>query len=254
MSNGPCQSWIAAQDDLCGDCLPTSVDDAIAQGIIDRWGPIASTVLWILTGRMYGGVCTDTIRPGMDGSCVQWLAYPGGSARPVIEAGQLPGCGIHAHGSILLPLRPVRRVVEVRVDGEVVDPGDYELVNRRHLVRCRGSWPCWSQPCENLLEIVYEYGRRPPVGAAEAAGKLACEYERACRPDCECRLPKAIQTVVQEGFTQSLIALDPLRLIDSGSTGLPEVDLWVHGLNPQRVQAPARMLSARQLVADRRVR
>jgi hypothetical protein len=251
---GPCQPWIADPADLCGECLPQALDDEVGQGIVDKWGPVASTVLWGLTGRIYGGVCTDTVTPGRDGSCVQWLAYPGGGARPLVDAGQLPGCGSHAHGSILLPLRPVRRVVEVRVDGEVVDPDGYRLVNRRHLVRCGGSWPCWSEPCDDRLEITYEWGNRPPVGAAEMAGKLSCEYERACRPGCECRLPKAIQSVVQEGFTQSFFALDPMRLIDSGSVGLPEVDLWIHGLNPQRVQRPARMLSASQLVADRRVR
>lgn len=251
----PCSSWISDVDDLCAPPSGWTPEELAA--VVTDWGPIATLVLWSLTRRLYPGVCEDKIHPGREaGSCVQWVAYPGGGSRPLTVDGYgIPAgaCGLW-HDRIELPLTPVRRIVEVVVDGEVVDPSTYVVENRRTLVRCEGSWPHWTSPCDDFT-VTYLHGRRPPVGGARMAGQLALEFAKTCKPDTECRLPSALRgvsSVAQEGVVQTFVVTDAVAALDAGLTNIPAVDLWVSTVNGSR--PVGKVLSAGMLSSNRRVR
>lgn len=235
-----CSSWITDPADLCAPC---SGDDG--QDIIDRFGLVASLVLYGLTGRQYGGVCTDTISPNLDVCwCGQWVEDGNGNPRPLL--GWPDGWD---GSSIFLPHRPVRSVVEVSVGGETVDPSTYRLVDRRRLVRCAGSWP--SQDACGDFTVTYEYGVGAPAGSAQMAGLYACEMWRACNNDGDCRLPKRAQTIVQEGITTAVLLGDPIALLENGLTGLQEVDGWVKALNPNGIDRAGKVLAPGRLRSHR---
>ncbi len=242
MTYPPCGSWIVDAADLCGPCLPESEDGPTPDEIVEKWGPVATLVLWALTGRQFPGVCTDKVWPNVGGDHCgrQWLDYPDliGGARPLL----VDECS-RDHGAVLLPHRPVRRVTEVMLNGETLDPSQYRLKDRAWLVRCDGTWPCWQAVCDDTFTVTYEYGATLPAGAATMAGRYACELARACTPGCECRLPSRAQTIVQEGITTAVLLGDPLAMLDAGVTGLPEVDAWVKALNPAGISRAARVLN-----------
>lgn len=252
----PCGSWVTDVDDLCdaGDVFTPEEQEVI----VAEWGPVATLVLWSLTKRLYPGVCEDKIHPGLEaGHCVQWVAYPDGGSRPLTIDGQPIPLGICGgwHDRIELPLTPVRRIVEVVVDGEVVPPEEYVLQNRRTLVRCHGSWPHWTSPCDDFT-VTYLHGRRPPVGGAKMAGRLALEFAKACKPGQDCRLPSSLQNVAsvqQEGVSQTFVVTDAVAALDAGLTNLPDVDLWVRTVNGG-ADRPAKVLTAGMLGANRRIR
>lgn len=250
----PCGSWITDPDDLCDSTGAFTEEQR--EAIVAEWGPIATMVLWSLTRRLYPGACTDMVWPGRDaGSCVQWVAYPTGGSRPLVADGAaIPAgwCGLW-HDRLVLPLTPVRKIVEVVVDGVVVPPEEYVLQNRRELVRCSGSWPHWSSPCDDFT-VTYEHGRRPPAGGAKMAGQLALEFAKGCAPGQDCRLPSALQgisSVQQEGVSQTFVVTDAVALLQAGLTNVPAVDLWVAAVNGNN--RPGKVLGAAMLGQNRRI-
>lgn len=242
----PCTNWIGSVDDLSAECMPEGDGNPDAQAIVDTWGPVASLILWALTGRQFSGICTDKVTPRVTGDrWLQWLAYPDGSSRPIAgyeRVGHWHPGGVDPW-AILLPQRPVRRVTEVTLGGDVLDPSLYKLRDRAWLVRCDNVWPLFSQPCDDGFTVTYEYGIPAPAGGAAMAGLLACELARSATPGCECRLPARTQSVTQEGITQALIVGDPIALLDAGLTNIPEVDLWVRTLNPHRLDRQSKVLT-----------
>jgi len=100
----------------------------------------------------------------------------------------------------------------------------------------------------NTFEVTYLRGKPVPEYGLWAAGLLACELIKACASpgeDCLCRLPANVQSVVREGVSIDLEAFrlggagDPLF----GRTGIPEVDLWLSTVNPNRLTSRARAYS-----------
>jgi hypothetical protein len=203
------EPWAAV--DQLGD-LPAGVDDDLAAEALQ----VASDVLFQFTRRKYPGVGLSTIRPaGRDRSCP-----------PVPE--------------IRLPSVPVVEIVEVVVDGVVVDPTEYRVDNDGRLVRLPdiagrpGRWPAWQDltlPATEVgtFEVTYRHGQSPPSGGVRAAVTLARELAAGWSTDpavmSTCRLPKRVTTISRQGVT--LAVLDPLTLFADGLCGIPSVDLWV---------------------------
>lgn len=240
-------NWVTGVEDLCADCAPMDQGE-----VVDTYGPVASLILWALTGRQFDGVHTDKVWPNIAAGCsaIQWWDWPDGLGSRAVWPGYPNGwswrdqaCGADHYG-LLLPHRPVRRITEVMIGGEVVDPATYRIMDRRWAVRCNGQlWPCFQQVCSDGFTITYEWGVPPPAGGARMAGALACELAKACIEGCSCRLPARTQNVVQEGITTALIVGDPIALLDNGLTNITEVDLWVKALNPHRIDRPAKVLT-----------
>jgi hypothetical protein len=73
---------------------------------------------------------------------------------------------------------PVRTIIEVKIDGVVIDPSTYTVIRERKLARLDGAWPA----CQNVnladsedgtFSVVYTWGRYPPEAGKLAAAQLA---------------------------------------------------------------------------------
>lgn len=234
---GVCSVWATSELMPC-DTAGWSVDliaDALAA---------ASSILFVLSGRQFPGVCEETVRP-----CALRTNQPRHSSfswglwdwRPAwgscgCRSGDICGCGSLSQ----IELRqPVTEVAEVKVDGDVLDPSAYRVDDWRWLVRIDGeSWPC----CQDLslestepgtFEVTYAFGTLPSPGGDRAAAALACELGKAWSPELtgECRLPKRVQQLTRQGVT---MVMNPADVFDEGLTGISEVDLWLRSVNPKR--------------------
>lgn len=201
---------------------------------------VASEILWALSGRQWSGAgceASATLRsnpptPGGPswpydpswGQCGCWLygtwldgvLYPArGSAWP----------GVHvAPVAIQLPHSKVS-VTSVTVDGAPF--AAWRITRAGWLERTDGRpW----QTCDDSTVIDYTYGEPPPIGGVRAALALAAELIQADQPGC--RLPARVTSVSRQGLSYEVFNTGDL--FPDGRTGLPEVDLWLASVNPQR--------------------
>jgi hypothetical protein len=234
----PCTEWIDAADvaQCCGEELSTENEDAY-----EAAARIGELVAWEVSGRRFSGECGPIIvRPcGDECGCwtgVQWLAYPDGTARPLWTGTEWHFAGRrHCGCSCLSQVRLagfVREIVEVKIDGVVIDPGDYRVDKRKYLVRKNnGFWPsCQNQSLDDdepgTFSVEYTYGVDPNEAALEAAKALACEYFHACAADGDCRLPQGAVKIIRQGVT--IERLQPLAsMLRRGETGILEWDTFV---------------------------
>lgn len=237
------------------DCLPTIDPDdparaekaARLQEAVDT----AVQVLWALTGRRFG--CQRlTARPCPGWDDPRWDSYDsigGPGMIPVLFDGQWanvwagPGCKADGPGVVTLP-GPVAAVDAVKVEGVAIASDSYRLEGDR-LYRIGGTWP--SQDISRPLGepgtwgVEYQRGVAPPAGAGIVVGQLALEFWNVCEPGAPCRLPRRWQTVTRQGITVQ--KADPIDILDSGRTGLAEIDTWVAAHNPNRLDRPATVMS-----------
>lgn len=164
--------------------------------------------------------------------------------------------------SIHLRGRPIRSVESVTVDG--VEITDYDIVNTSTIVlpkRCGNEWlwtsgvswsgrgpvplNWWDSSATHCLRTVivdYTYGAQAPEGIENAINILAEEIEKAYAGDDSCVLPSRVTEMASRGVTMEM--LSPNFFIESGLTGIPEVDTFVKIHNPPAAKARARVYSA----------
>lgn len=225
--------------------------DCSALDELDEYGDLkpaviemATSLLWNWTGRVFGlsevavRPCrTDCAPPTYLGKAGIPSVYADTPFLPVLINGQFYNvkCGRGCRDrdpymqDIGLP-GPVDSVVEVMVDGEILDPSAYRVENRTWLVRTDDEkWPT----CQNLdaspheadtFVVTYNWGTPVPVGGQLAATVLACEMAKATMGR-DCDLPQRVQSVTREGITVAV--LDAFDGLDSGQTGIWVVDSWV---------------------------
>ena len=244
---GVCSAWITVND-RCSPCTDDISDEAL-----EPWLLPASNIAYNLSGRQFPGACeVDPVRP-----CARRIvqrrmddAVPHGWNRSWGVCSCGGPCSCAGNREIDLGYYPVVEILEVKVDGVVLDPSEYRVDNWRTLVRLRDpdgrnpGWPTWQeldldddQP--GTWSVNFTWGREPPPEGVRAAAVLACELAMACNPDLagECRLPKNVTSVTREGVT---MVLSPSDFLDKdGKTGLWELDLFIRSVNPQRSQQNA---------------
>lgn len=223
---------------------------------------MAIEILWAASGRQYG-LCVSTVRPvsRLCNQPYQSDAWSLISNRPRLldpREGSLFGlisCG--CSGTCCCPTieaidlfhdRP-RSIIEVAIDGEILDPTAYRL-SKGQLIRVDGGvWPLcqdWNVDADQPggWYVKYVHGRPVPWGGRVSAGILSAELQKAVCNDDEnpCALPRRTQTIVRAGATIGF--LDPMQFIDEGKTGLYEVDLWLQKVNPNRLQRRSRVYRA----------
>jgi hypothetical protein len=225
----------------------------------------ATYILWALTGRRFGS-CPVTVRPcgpdcqGPGG----YLTFPVTAAAngggmpwmiPWIDAGIWRNCGC-AGGctcSATCEVRlvgPVISIEEVVIDGLVLDPSAYRLdwvKTLPTLVRTDGG--CWPK-CQDMdvatteigsFSITYQKGITVPVSGRLAAGRLAWEFAKACQGQ-ECALPQQLSSLTRNGVSVEVVS--PTDFLDSGLTGIADVDLWIRAVNPARKAQVSRVYSS----------
>lgn len=255
--SGPCD-W--PLDTTC--CAEWSTFTPEVQAAATAW---ATQILDALTGHRFAQ-CAVNFRPcgPRCGLSFGYLTWPVGAPAngggmpwmiPWIDDGIWRNCGCagpctcHATSEVPFPT-PVASVVEVRVDGLVLDPSAYRLDYFRGtpvLVRTDGAlWP----ECQDMdagpeeagaFTIVYQPGEALPTAGRIAAGKMACEFAKACAGQ-DCALPQQLQSLTRNGV--QLEVVDPAQLLESGLTGIADVDLWIRAVNPFRRIRPSTVYSA----------
>lgn len=197
---------------------------------------VATYVLWGLSGRRFG-VCDVTARPAPSpdrGNALLPLAQ--GSMRIGSGAWFNAWCGVGVERNVLTLPGPVVAVVTVLVDGVALDPTEWRL-HGNDLWRVGGNWPATNDLSladtePGTWSIAYQRGIPVPVAGQLAAGVLAGEVLKSMRNLTGCRLPSRARSVTREGVDVQL--LDPAEFLDGGRTGIPEVDLWLATVNPNR--------------------
>lgn len=221
-----CDSWAAT---------PLAVQEAAKD--------YATLILWAATGRQYG-LCPITVRPCAPSKCgeLSWI-YGGwwgsGSVwNPYILNGQWfncmcagvcccePRCEVRLMG-------PVHSILAVMIDGVLIPSTSYRVDDDHWLVRIDGE--CWPEcpdmngPVGSGFEVTYVRGEPVPATLLQAASTLACEWAKACM-GADCRLSNRVTSLARNGI--SIEMADPNDLMDSGMTGLWEVDAVIKALNP----------------------
>lgn len=228
-----CSPWITA-DELAsckGDATNDQIDAAIAA---------ATDILFTRGGRQFPGSCLDTVtvRPcyGWDnGTSVlnSWIGWAAGSRTFRIDYSN----GFCGSAKLGLGAYPVTQVNSVTVDGVVMNPALYGVVDYRWLVRkplqVGGPDLPWTYN-EMIIEFVYGIG--PPPSGVQAARALACQYIKALASPGDCLLSPRVNSVNRQGIS--------INLTEPGDIEhLPEVKMFLDSYNKYRVTEPASVYS-----------
>lgn len=217
---GPVCGW--ETDPCCERLSGASEEDQV------RFVTAAAEILYALSGRQFGVMCNDELWTPKEPAACHQACVPGlvtGSGFPWFPArvgGAWINCGCDCKCKIVLP-GPVYSITEVKIDGEVVDPGDYTVVNRSELVLASGGCVVDS--------VKYKRGTPLPTSGSVALGEFACEIAKACLNDDTCCLNSRVTSITRQGVTMNMI--DPLEFIEKGRTGIYLVDAWLQSVNPK---------------------
>lgn len=222
---------------------------------------MAIGVLHALSGRQFG-ICAHKIRPCMaDCAAGQQLFNPlnpryvylntpfdpsQNYARVRCGACNSRRCACSHVSQIVLPYQRVRRVREVMIDGEILDPSAYRLAGRRLIRTDGGAWPRCQDDAATDNEVGAWWvdvitGRPVDQGGQLASGVYACEIAKSLSGN-DCELPQRVQTVSRQGVTIGFV--DPMDFLEKGMTGLYVVDTWLRQVNPDGKRRAAGMLRA----------
>lgn len=248
MNSGPCEPWIP----LCTS-WPAGASPVITGAAVEA----ATEILWERTARRFG-LCTVKLFPCREDNWPSnaarwlgsWLPTQGGSSGwgwpyPALLGGLWynlgcggSGCGGTCTCNVLwtaqLP-QPVVNVIEVKVDGVVLDPTAYRVDNWRTLVRLDGKpWPV----CNNINQddthvgtwsVTAQYGETVPVSGQLAVGELAQELVKSCLGGA-CQVPQATLTrLKRQGVERDFIKITGKL---GEIIGLHHCDLFVQTYNP----------------------
>lgn len=216
------------------------------------------------------GVCPTVVRPTV--ACHTptgtWMAAPVDSGHtgalplrtigalnitPYVTGGQwVNGCGCSpvacGHGSlseVILP-GPIGDIEWVNVNGEIISPTRYRVDNGNRLVSTDPTlrWPS-SQDFTagvgdpNTFSVSYYQGAPPNELVRAAAGALAVEFYKLCTKDKNCRFPRAVKQVTRGNTTYEV----DVTLFADGMTRIPEADLVIRLLNPNKLKQAPRVTS-----------
>lgn len=179
----------------------------------------------VLSSGHYAGV-----RPGL----YPFAPHIGASGAWVNSCGCLGtlDCSCSRLDAAILPGN-VGDIVEVWLDGEVMDPDLYRVDKGNELVRLDGGlWPA----CQDLAEdahgehafsVTYYMGTAPNNVVLYAVGQLAVEFYKGCTGE-ECALPRNVVNYSRQGVVLELSA----GLFPGGRTNIPAVDALIQVYNP----------------------
>ena len=199
----------------------------------------SSHILWGLSGRKYSGA--HSVVEFYDSR--QGLGWTGrlGSVQAQAILQTAPGdpvcldCGF-PH-KMRLRHQPVQRVLSVQINGTLVDPSEYALINRSSL-----GFPLSRLACgASCVRVAYIWGVNPPAGGRAACVRMAEQFLLAWNNDDDCRFPTRVTNVTRQGVSWTI--LDPQDFLNDGRTGLYEVDLFLKTTNPDKARRPARVFS-----------
>jgi len=224
------EPWVLASE------LPTSVIEASEALDLDSICKVASEILFLLSGRKYG-TRTETVRPHAGNRGCGWQHFGSNFAYQ-----QWLQHEAYDEGPDWLKLKsPVQTVLEVKVDGTVLNADEYAVYDNAKLVRMRSSagfserWPLYQRLDQldtevGTFSVNYQWGIQLPEGGKVAAKAFATQLAKYMNNDSDCALPDRVISVSRQGVTQTL--MDPSQFVKEARTGLYVVDLWLGAVNP----------------------
>lgn len=205
----------------------------------------ASYIMWLLSGRKFGGVRTTTETYCQNRTYGYLQAYPDaqrGLPYPGLVSGAVRNTCDDCNGcSHVLRLRgaPIINVYSVkRADQEI--PLDEIVIVDRGRIAPADPHGCWGG-CDDIV-VNYQYGSLPPITGVHAATELANQYIWAATDDTRCTLPARVTSVSRQGVSWTL--LDNQDFLDKGRTGIYAVDLFLMSVNRDGAQARPRVFTA----------
>lgn len=254
---GPFVAWVSGAE--VAACCQGVPDNSETAAVLEEAAAAASQLAYELSARQFPGLSPPVkVRPcrqtcscfgtspslgvGMWYWTSSWYGGVGWTWRN--ECGERCGCGTAEY--VRLAGYPVREIVEVKIDGGVVDPATYALSERTDIIRLsdpgpppvQRSWP----DCQDLtldddqpgtFSVVYTWGVDPPLLGVLAVSALACELAKGCLDlaGAPCKLPARATKVVRQGITYERLV--PLaELLMTGATGILSWDSFMAAYNP----------------------
>ena len=130
---------------------------------------------------------------------------------------------------------PVGDILEVKVDGVVLDPDSYHVEDGERLIR-HGIGAAWPACGGKDFTVTYLNAHKVDAMGAYAGGVLAFEFLKAITAAKNCRLSARATAVSRQGINMELAP----GMFPDGTTGLEEVDVYLRLWNPDGLKhAPA---------------
>lgn len=280
LTSGLCTPWPI--DEEC--CV---IPDGMPKSRVEMWKLVASEILWRASGMRYGPGCAIEVRPcGKDcwdeligsGFLNQGQGYQSTGGRiPYTVDGRwynlACSCnGDSCHCGDLCEIRldgPVHDIIEVKVDGKVLDPAMWRLDAPNRFVRLDGE--CFEK-CQNLeapdtekgtASITYRIGVPLDALGLQAVSELWCSLVRGdtCgkhEGECGCgecgALQKNVRRVNRQGVSYEY---SPDESEIRGFQGLtPLAQAWLALVNPDKltragtVRSPDRRLPRNRIIGQ----
>jgi hypothetical protein len=252
--------WLKPTEPTLSEPTPTPEEQA-AHDVWAADNDAAEAFGWLTLNSLTAGqiaMCPITVRPCRS-RCREGAYYvgarPGGLPwSPVLVDGQWiniwcghrGSCACSTVSTVVLPV-PVGRIIEVKIDGVVLDPDLYRVDDGKNLVRLDGEeWPYCQDMSLNdgvgTFLVTYMQGFEATNVEKRAVGSLASEFIKMLGGDKKCRLPRGTRTVTRQGVNIELVT----DLFAAGTTGLPEVDAIIRALNPNGLKFRPRVWSPDQ--------
>lgn len=222
---------------------PVTDESVAAQLAADDAEAFAWYALQSLTAYQLA-ICPTTVRPCKK-ACREGSYYLANTGLPFapkilpsgawinVWCGCQDACSCTTVEEIVLP-GPVGSIVEIMIDGVVLDPTAYRVDNGNRLVRQDGGeWPT----CQDMnlpagevgtFTVTYFQGFTANSMTNRVAGELAKEFYLALTGGQKCRLSSRVTGLTRQGVSFELA----VGLFSNGYTGLPTVDAYIATLNP----------------------
>lgn len=200
----------------------------------------ASHILWGLSGRKFSGA--RSVVEFYDSRLgIGMVSGQLGSIQAQAVLQTAPGAPVCADcgfpHKLRLRHRPIQRILSVQINGTLVSPEDYALINRAYV-----GFPLSHVACgATCVRVAYIWGVNPPAGGRAACVRMAEQFLLAWNESDECRLPTRVTNVTRQGVSWTI--LDPQDFLNDGRTGLYEVDLFLKTVNPDKARRPPRVFS-----------
>lgn len=223
-----CSAW-ATLDDLPEGCPCRSTgsgSDEPSDDVLEELLMQASEAMWVALAYPTLGPCERTVYPCLN----RGTYWPSAQRRyTMLRAGACDCCGCDA---VWLE-GPVADVTEVIVDGDVVDPGDYELHANFKLVRVNGSWPAGGGPVsDQAFQITYEMGAPVPTLVRDAVVELTNELWLSRCGEHDGRIPNAVSSLSTPGVGMSFRRNEVAKAAREAGESLPKVYQALSTYNP----------------------
>lgn len=232
-----CELWVTEAE--LATCLGTTIDeDSIggeeAEAVLTAACEAATWLLYVLTGRRWGGSCDKVLRRRHNPSSnVSWRdRYP--SIGWPQSGGTSTGVACRADTIDLQTFRPFTITAVKRANVALTAGTDYLIAERRYLVAQPpiGYWPIEPFGVPNThadaIQIEMTSGNVAPQTARQAAQAIAEEYLRLCTNNA-CSAPLRATTVTRAGTT---VQLDVTNTLALGFTGISIVDEFIAAASP----------------------